>query len=267
MGRPQNTPHFEKGTNTHIAFVFACPGWLEQFHKRPAAGDTGQNLHRFLEILREWGVPDIPAREQLTITNAHDGVMYSEQDGDTLPSRQQIRQTANLDRLRKELRRIAGWVVFCGEEAHFAASLLEGHAPAAPSHGIARIRHLGMQSINQEKTDIFSLPIDEETIKRPWHRARARLEVVAKDLLTQMNLSQYVPRAENLGRDIMLAQRAWDETVIVGPQNLSQAQARLVKRTVKAMNLELVRETPVGDKTLGTYVASTSNSAAPSQVP
>lgn len=267
MGTPDNTPHFERGTNTRIAFVFACPGWLEQFHRRPAAGDTGQNLHRFLAILKEWAVPGTPTREELTITNAHDGVMYSEQDGDTLPSRKQITEPANLDRLRRELAHITGWVVFCGEEAHLAASLLEGDSETPPGYSIAKIRHLGMQSVNQEETDIFSLPINDKTIKRPWHRARARLEVVAKNLLAQMNLSQYVPEAVSLGREVTLVQRAWGETVIAAPTAPSRAEANLIARTVKARNLSLVRETTAGDKTLTTYATQASSTTKPSPAP
>jgi hypothetical protein len=250
LGTPNGNPHFERGNNRYLAFVFACPGWFEQFHERPAAGDTGQNLHRLLQILRDWRVPGIPTREHLTITNAYAGVMYSEQDGDTQPSKRQIEQTENLARLNEELAHITGWVVFCGEKAHLAASLLEREPQATSGYNTAKIRHLSMKSLNQVDEDLFGLPINEYIIENSWHRSRARLDVVVKTLLDQMNLSHHVPTAQSLGQDITLIRRAWGEVVLVGPATPSQEQINHLEQTAEAMALTPLRWVYLSDRTL-----------------
>lgn len=252
-GNFDRQPHFEKGSNTYIAFMFACPGWFESFHKRPASGDTGLNLHRLLQIMRDWHVPKIPTREDLTITNSWKEVMYAGKDGDTLPSFQQIKAKANVERLKKELSSVTGWVVCCGEEAQHAGSLLTAGRPPGKGFKLANIRHLSMQSVNQVKDDIYSLPINEEMIESSWHRSRARLEVVAKLLLTQLGAAKHVPTSKVLGQGITMIQRAWGEIVVVFPSKPTKEQLSCVPETIGEKELKTFRELDLKDKWLRIY--------------
>jgi hypothetical protein len=199
MGTPGDKPHLEKGTNTDIAFVFACPGWCEEFHSRPAAGDTGRNLEILLGILQKWEVPGIPTRRQLTITNAWDGVLYEEKDnGQTLPDDDWITEPGNLKRLKDEIGHIRRWIVCAGTSAHSAGDALM--TVGLPSSGckIVKILHLGPQGLNNPhtgiSTDIFGRPITPEKVKKSYIRNRLRLEVVAARMLRKMGLNQYIPR-------------------------------------------------------------------------
>jgi len=203
MGTPCGLSYYECGSNTFIAFMFACPGWHEEFHRRPAAGDTGRNLHLLLDTLRSWQVPGIPTREELTICNSWTQVIYEEQNnGRTLPNLKWIRRPANLERLKNELAGLEGWLICSGPHAQDAgARLVEGRY-LADTCSLLYIPHLSSRGINNRNsglsTDISGEPITKERVKKAYMRNRLRIEALAAAMLRAMDLKDYIPVTETV---------------------------------------------------------------------
>nr|WP_128797600.1 hypothetical protein [Corallococcus coralloides] len=197
MGIPNNTPHFEQGSNNDLAIVFSCPGWFEQFHVRPAAGETGRNLEILLEILQSWQVPDVPSRAELTISNAWDQVIYEEADsGRTLPEDNWVVRPENLERLWREVGTTRKWLICSGASAQTAGNALLS-TPGTPTMSckIIEIPHLSNQGLNTRSAllnkDLFGNSVAAN--KQSHVRKRRRLEVVAVRMLRQMGLYGYIP--------------------------------------------------------------------------
>lgn len=148
----KTTPHFQKGLENRIAFVFSCPGSHEAEKGYPAAGRTGKNLELLLEKMNEWTATDDWKREKITITNAWDKIEHIGKTGRTEASDAQIMQSDNLARMVRELAHVEHIIIASGKKAEKAVKAIE-HGLKANVIVIV-IRHLGMQSINQIQTDV-----------------------------------------------------------------------------------------------------------------
>lgn len=88
-----------------VAFVFSCPGRIEEKCNHVCAGATGDNLQILVDYLHQH-IPDkfpSSSKDDYYITNASDKVHYMDLTGDTEASIEEIMEPQNLQRLKKEL--------------------------------------------------------------------------------------------------------------------------------------------------------------------
>ncbi|WP_203362759.1 uracil-DNA glycosylase family protein [Bacillus sp. REN10] len=152
--------HYEKGRQDDIAFVFSCPGAVEEMEGRPAAGRTGKNLERLLSILNKEYRKDISwTRNDITITNAWSHVEYKARSGRTEATVREVLSAENLRRLCEEIKHVKTAIICSGERAAASIFRLVNEEKLNPSVQVAKIRHLGLRSLNQIKKDIHGEPI------------------------------------------------------------------------------------------------------------
>lgn len=154
------SPHFSRGTATHVAFVLSCPGRHEELAGHPAAGNTGKNLGRLLEYLGpRLDLPHLE-RSHVTIANAWAGIEYKDKTGRSEASDLEVRQADNIFRLAHELRHVTLLIVFCGEKAKLAAQELRELELLPNSIQFALVPHIGGQGLNNCITsDVANRPI------------------------------------------------------------------------------------------------------------
>lgn len=192
MRKPARRPWIESGTSRSMALVFACPGKDELEARRPAAGQTGENLEALLRILiDEWGVTQFRRRGEFTITNSWPGVLY---DTLTVPPISWVKEEWNLLRLKGELSQIEDWIVCFGSAARKAALALRTRGWLLPSCQIICGYHPAFGAINRQ----IKLDLDDQPIPRQdespgvTNQTYLRLEVVAACLLQQMGLGSNI---------------------------------------------------------------------------
>lgn len=146
-------PHFSRGKNDAIAFVFSCPGRLESECGYPAAGTTGRNLEQLLRLVSAGRSGPPLARSEITIANSWDVVEYKRKTGRTEASDEEVLSNQNIERLAREVEHVTTLLVFCGRKATLAAGGLfhRGLLPKNPA--IAHICHLGGRSLNKIALD------------------------------------------------------------------------------------------------------------------
>lgn len=187
MGELTDTPHWERGSNTNVAFVFSCPGRREEAAGRPAAGQTGRNLATLIEALHQRGRTEIPRREEATVTNAWDRVEYKEKTGRTEASDAEVAQPANLERLAAEIGHIRHWIICFGNKSHHAVSLLHQAGKLQAGCRLVNIGHLSMRRLNSISVDSEGQSIHPATAPGEGARnTRRRLEVVAGQVVQAM---------------------------------------------------------------------------------
>lgn len=177
-----------EGKNSLVAFVFSCPGSLEEKNKQLVQGQTGHNLNRLIGIIRE--EPryqyyfNYENRFDYRITNSSNLIHYKAKDGVSEPSNGEIMSLDNLSRLIKDLKGFELVITF-GDKAKLAVNSCRNQLG---NPHIINVRHLGFQSINQIKKDCN----DEEILSSNGDPAvgkqntKRRLEVIAKEILFQL---------------------------------------------------------------------------------
>lgn len=187
--------HLEIGSRNEVAFVLSCPSRLEKQAGHPAAGVTGRNLERLLEMLKpRLGLPSLE-RAEVTITNAWDKIEYRSGTGRSEATDTELKQTGNLHRLADELRHITTLVIFCGCKAKVASQelLRRGYLPSSAQ--IAFLEHLGTRGLLAITSDTADAPILSAAQQRRHGRSDSlrriqsenthrRLEVVLERLLS-----------------------------------------------------------------------------------
>jgi hypothetical protein len=186
----------EQGTNQQIALMLACPGWFEEFHGRPAAGDVAQTLDILLRILRHWS-PRFPVRDDLTITNATSFALWESRDGRSLPTHREIKDVRNLDGLQAEIGHIQRWLICFGDKAILAGTCLRDGQPRRLHRNCEVIevqQHLTYRGLARITRDLLGQPIR----KRDPQGTRKRLAVIADQILRAMGRGSLV-RPHNIG--------------------------------------------------------------------
>ena len=170
--------YYNRGVRTDVAFVFSVPGKKEKEDKRPVSGKTGENLE---ELLKKLDLGEFNGRYDFRITNSYDKPIYRTMDSSrTEPTKSEIKEERNIDRLAEELSDIEEYIIFFGEKAKYASSLLTRSNFKAK---FIYSRHLGLQSLNQIKTDING---DHITRGESWNTMK-RLSVIAKQVKDDMS--------------------------------------------------------------------------------
>ncbi|HYE01025.1 MAG TPA: uracil-DNA glycosylase family protein [Alphaproteobacteria bacterium] len=173
--------HYNEGRpDIPAAFLLSAPGSKEQLHGRPAAGTTGNNLDIVIGHLHAARPALFPSarRYDYTITNAVDQVHFAAATGRTEATDDEIRDPANMARLRAELG--AARVLVClGNKAQLAGRLLQ--AEGLPVQVLAE-RHPGIRGLLSIRADARGAPI----LKGQAGSTALRLEVVARRILDQL---------------------------------------------------------------------------------
>ena len=173
-------PHLQRGTRNQIAVVLSCPGRVEEERNSPAQGATGTNLDCLLDIMRDSYHFDYSDRRQLTITNAWSRVEYVTQSstgrtGRTEPTLGEVLCPGNLDRLACDIDPIEHIIICCGNLARQAIQRLQYCRRLRDGIRVARLPHLGNQSINRKfKTNVLNLHARSLNISPPRTGAERR---------------------------------------------------------------------------------------------
>ena len=145
-----NSTHLNIGKEDNdVVFLFSCPGQMEEDLKRPVACQTGINLNILLKILNEKNknVFQYTNRYDYRITNTWDKVEYQAKTNRTEATLKDIKESQNLERLKKEIKDKKILILF-GKNAKNIQNFLNFNGIIIES------RHLSFQSINQIKKDI-----------------------------------------------------------------------------------------------------------------
>lgn len=168
--------HFNKGKVENIAFLFSCPGKMEEDCGKPVAGKTGEHLDTLIRLLNDDEIGKkyftSDKRYDYRITNAYSRVLYNGKDGRSEPRASEIKPPENIRRLKAELRGFSIVILF-GKKAQKAYEMLgiEKHTKK-----ITAI-HLGSRGLSRIHVD-ESVPKGERTQKR--------LEIVAERISKQL---------------------------------------------------------------------------------
>jgi hypothetical protein len=199
VGRPAGHCWFERGDNEEIALMLACPGWFEEFHSRPAAGDVAKTLDILLEILGRWSPGGFPAREALTITNATSFALWEPRDKRSLPTNKAIKDPRNLEGLKAEIGHIRQWLICFGPQAILAGRCLRDEQPRrlhTDCQVIEVRQHLAYRGLDGIKADLAGQSIQP---KDPLG-TRKRLAVIAVQILRDMGRGCPFPlRPDDIG--------------------------------------------------------------------
>lgn len=189
-------PHFSKGRKDSLAFVFSCPGSVEALAGHPAAGTTGRNLEKLLELLADRKGEKATLRIDVTIANAWDKVESSKSTGRSEATDAQIVLSGNVQRLAAELAHVTDCIVFFGDKAEIAARELKEGNLLLKRPSFAFAGHLGSRGLNKLKVDADGEPIVSALLQRSQGRKETakkigaenttrRLDFIAKALVEQ----------------------------------------------------------------------------------
>ncbi|RLD79422.1 MAG: hypothetical protein DRJ10_08865 [Bacteroidetes bacterium] len=175
------SPHYNRGVNNKIAFVFSTPGKVEENDGKPVSGKTGDHLEALINLLSE-GEKNIFTYEDrycYNITNSYTEVLPNENKNRTEPLISEVKSKDNIERLKKELENIEDYIFFFGKRAMTSSFYLTG-LKLKPKFVFSR--HLSFQSINQIDTDINGNILkngrEDNTDKR--------LQIIAEHIRRQM---------------------------------------------------------------------------------
>jgi len=122
---PENTTAFRKGDSTKVktTIILSAPGQEEEKAGRPAAGQTGKNLQSVIETMHAKDPIAFPSPnlDDYPITNAVETVRYMSKTGDTEGTDEEVCDTNNINRIKKELGDSQN-ILALGEKAQLAAS-------------------------------------------------------------------------------------------------------------------------------------------------
>lgn len=177
-----------EGKNKKVAFVFSCPGRVEEENNKLVSGTTGENLNKIIHILREdfsrKDIFDSTDRYDYRITNASMKVHYAGKDGKSEPDKQEITDQGNIRRLVEDLK---GYVIIItfGEKAYSAVNYCKTQLLNCM---IIKVRHLGLRSLNQIKEDVHGENISNPNNDKDTGNANIlkRLKVIAEEIAEQL---------------------------------------------------------------------------------
>lgn len=232
MGRPDGRPWIEVGTNTHVAYVFSCPGADERIERRPVAGQTGNYLNRVIAHLHRWNLDWIPTREDATITNAWTRVEHTQKESPGWTNRTQgeeedVLQPVNLKRLERELADITDWIICFGDRAHWALDALKAQNRLAAR--VVHVRHLTHMSLLHVKNALDGTPISDIP---DGEKHDAQLAVVAAQIAQQMG---HQPEGVQLPGDDRI-----NPYVIHGAEGTPRTDEVWLRRVAEAVRAALV---------------------------
>lgn len=182
------SPHYSKGSADTYAFVFSCPGQLEEKAKHPAAGKTGRNFEALLLLLSPHLGVETLTRDSVTITNAWPNIEYEGTTNRSEADDTEILEDANIDRLAIELGCVTKMIVFCGDKAAVALKGLEEKKLLAPSIQVAFVEHLGTRGLNRIKVDFQQQTIDSAEKQRREGRRDSVGEIQAENTSRRLNV-------------------------------------------------------------------------------
>jgi hypothetical protein len=114
-----NSTHLNIGKkDNEVAFLFSCPGQMEEDLKKPVACQTGVNLNILLSFLnsKQANVFKYINRYEYRITNSWNQVEFKERTNRTEATLKEIKDKDNIERIKKELVGINVLILF-GEKA------------------------------------------------------------------------------------------------------------------------------------------------------
>lgn len=184
---------YNKGTDiSPVAFLFACPGQKEEKSGKVVTGNTGKNLDLLLSSLSQSSDPAIRSifpssnRYDYLITNASDIVHYPALDGKSVPSREEMTEEININRLFYELEN-AQYVVTFGVQAREAARLVsymfEMREIYPRPKFISSLPHLSFLSLNQITNDVEGNEIPKGDKSATAKRIAVVKEMLEKEIL------------------------------------------------------------------------------------
>ena len=174
-----------------VCFVLSCPGQYELINEKVCWGETGENLDKLLQMLNKEN-PDIFLsfnRYDYDILNASDVVHFYALDKKTEASKREIEGRIQRIYDYVDSNKNLSYMILLGKKAEYVKEKLEKKIQNHPE-GILivyDIPHLGYQSLNQIGIDVNDNQIDEENYSDSESRTKARLEVIAKKIIEQIN--------------------------------------------------------------------------------
>ena len=172
--------------NSKVCFIFSCPGREELIHNELCYGKTGNTLNILLEMLKEEDSTIFPSdlKSGYNIANASSIVHFEALDNLPEAEDDEILEDSNLKKINDFLEGIKGLthVILFGKKAQ----LLEDKIKHKANLKIIVSRHVGFKSLNHIAEDVHGDKINKENYKTAEERTKARIEVVAKEIIDQI---------------------------------------------------------------------------------
>ena len=171
-----------------VAFVFLCPGQIEEILNKPICGATGAHLEcLILELQANESLANYfkyNCRYKYRIINLSENVYYDGSKNGTKPNKLQVESEENIKRLQEVIKDMELIIVFNLEykDVFQKEVLLEDKAVK----NIIYTRHLSPQSINQIDEDVDNIKIvsnSEGNLKR-------RIKVISKEIIEQFKRNE-----------------------------------------------------------------------------
>ena len=163
-----------------VAFVFLCPGQIEEILNKPICGATGAHLEcLILELQANESLVNYfkyNCRYKYRIINLSENVYYDGSKNGTKPNKLQVESEENIKRLRDAMEGMELILVFDIQYKNiFQNQVLFG------DKDIIYSRHLSSRSINQIDKDINSIKI----VNNSEGNLKMRIKVIAKEIIEQ----------------------------------------------------------------------------------
>lgn len=171
---------YNKGKENKFAFVFSCPGQLEQSHNKLVFGKTGENLEILLRYLKpeKFIKENFNDRYDFRITNSSNKVHYKKWNNRTEPLISEIKKEENINRLIEELKDITDTIICFGRKAEVALKQIEKDIKVKPLY----TNHLGSRGLNA-----FVKKRELKITTKGNERTKEILEQVAQELKDKYN--------------------------------------------------------------------------------
>lgn len=164
------TPAYQPGKKGNkTAIILSAPGSAEEKAGRPASGQTGKTLNKFLEQAHKKDPKRFPStkKDDYTIVNASDEVHYKKKTGRTEAKDKDILDKANVGRVSKAIKTKDTVVALGGKAGKVAAK-------AAAGKEVLKGDHPSMQSMNRQY---------KSSKTTPKARAEERVKKYTEDVL------------------------------------------------------------------------------------
>jgi hypothetical protein len=172
-----------------VCFIFSCPGREELLQNKVCSGETGENLNELLEILhgRKPEVFHSTNRYEYDILNASNKVHFYALDEKTEADKVEIDDCfGRISNYILENYALSYIILFGKKAKRLKGNIKESLDEAGRKNGIVEACHLGYQSLNQIDEDIEGDKICEEKYCESEERTNARLQVVANEIIEQI---------------------------------------------------------------------------------
>lgn len=183
------TASYCKGVQDNkVAFVFQCPGQIEEILNKPICGATGAHLEcLILELKADTDLANYfkyTCRYKYRIINLSETVYYNGSENGNKPGTSQVNSVENIKRLHGALENMELIIVFSEKYKSMFQQhdLLENKG----AKNVIYSRHLSSQSINQINKDVSDMKIEvnsDGNLKR-------RIKVIAKEITDQLKAEE-----------------------------------------------------------------------------